>query len=234
MRDFVCDLEAAREGSPQLGLQLSAEERLQNEIDCHTTHVVQGDGTESSAKKHDISPTELLIKVDEVADIDEHADKDSDGEGESSSRNASWVTPGPWPSPPSTPDMARRDTNRSLPARRRAASSASTWSSFSALPPQSHLPTPTLRRVQSRPHLPRKHDLASTHPPSREYRVPVTSMSPCTTPVPRPLIRRSHSSHPDITSLCAEWANHGPANQTLTFRPDLTAPRRRKFSLDRS
>ncbi|KAJ3553417.1 hypothetical protein NM688_g3626 [Phlebia brevispora] len=54
-REFVRELLAEREGTEKpLGLQLSAEEHLENEIDTESTRVVRGDGTDSSAKKTDI------------------------------------------------------------------------------------------------------------------------------------------------------------------------------------
>ncbi|KAH9949401.1 Alpha/Beta hydrolase protein [Amylocystis lapponica] len=39
-------------------------------------------------------------------------------------------------------------------------------------------------------------------------------------PVPQPAVRRADASHPDITVLCRQWADSGPANATRTVRLD--------------
>lgn len=134
-------------------------------------------------------------------------------------------------------------TRSSTSARTRAASltSSSFWSPLSSLSSLPSLPlsdssrassssaSSSLRRVKSRQYLPAD-DAAGARPPTREYRLPAVSISSSTSAAPpRPSIRRSHSSHPDITSLCAQWADTGPANRTLTYKPD-TLPRRRKHS----
>lgn len=84
----------------------------------------------------------------------------------------------------------------------------------------------SLRRVRSRTYI--KHDpdaSASSHPPTRQYQ-----LSASTEAVPRPTIRRSSCSHPDITSLCAQWASSGPANRTSVYKPDTLPSRRRKHA----
>lgn len=155
-------------------------------------------------------------------------------------------------------NLARHDPTHSPPSSRsRALSHAinASWNPFTPFvyraplqhahtrPPSPILPAAGLRRVHSRPHLPRKTldgpaALHALHPPSREYRLPATSLTSSPTFAPRPAIRRAHSSHPDITSLCDQWASKGPANTTVTYKPDILggsgtgalAIRRRKHS----
>ncbi|KAI0785317.1 Alpha/Beta hydrolase protein [Irpex lacteus] len=90
----------------------------------------------------------------------------------------------------------------------------------------------TMRRARARSYLtlPSYHT-TSNAPPTKDYFLPAnansssshtaTTMSPAfSATAPRPSIRRSHSSHPDITVLCDQWARRGPANQTVTIKPD--------------
>lgn len=84
----------------------------------------------------------------------------------------------------------------------------------------------SLRRVQSRVYLRSETETpTSSHPPTRHYQ-----LSSSTEHAPRPTIRRSSGSHPDISSLCAQWASSGPANRTSVYKPDTLPSRRRKHS----
>ena len=81
---------------------------------------------------------------------------------------------------------------------------------------------PNMRRVRSRPSLRLDHS-PTAQPPQYRLRAPsLTSSS--TVPAPRPFIRRSHASHPDITVLCDNWSRSGPANRTMTYKPDTPTP----------
>lgn len=238
------------EGAAPVTLESKVEERLASEIDTDRARVVQGDGSDSWSKKDELCPPEKAGV--RITPAEGHTE--SEAGSVSQDEEPSWVTPSPWPSPPLSPDeedigidrqrepLPRRDTARSTAssssnAATRSRASSITSSSFwrlSSIPSpalQPSSPTISIRRVRSRPYL--KVDTAS-HPPSREYRLPAAAsaatLSPTVNePVPGPSIRRSHSSHPDITSLCDQWAHNGPANQTLTYKPDCP-PKRRKHS----
>lgn len=245
-RAWVQEVLKPVDGTASTALESKVEERLASEIDTDQARVVQGDGLVSSSKKDELLVSPKLPAAHKTPAKDA---TESDEGASSQDEEPSWVNPSPWPSPPPTPEEAdvsahrkceeltRRDTARSTASTRSNASVRSRTSSITnsslwrlspftstvPLPPQ---PTPTpIRRVRSRPHL--RVDVTS-HPPSKEYRLPKPSPA-IHEPAPQPSIRRSHSSHPDITSLCNQWANQGPANQTLTYKPD-TLPHRRKHS----
>jgi len=45
------------------------------------------------------------------------------------------------------------------------------------------------------------------------------TMSPCVSTAPQPAVRTRATSHPDIHSLCVDWAERGPANKTTLYSP---------------
>ena len=69
------------------------------------------------------------------------------------------------------------------------------------------------------PHPPRNHQRRATGGLNRIHRV---AMSPSVTTAPTPTVRSQHRaiSHPDISSLCREWADKGPANRTTRYVMD--------------
>lgn len=91
--------------------------------------------------------------------------------------------------------------------------------------PAASTPSPVVQPMQhsdkltesSRP--PRNHQRRATGGSSRAHGL---SMSPMVATAPTPTIRSRLRaiSHPDISSLCQEWANSGPANRTTCYTTD--------------
>ncbi|PSS29747.1 hypothetical protein PHLCEN_2v2895 [Hermanssonia centrifuga] len=227
-REFVCSVLAPLKEDAPRTLEKKVEEKLKDEINNATARIVQGDGTDSVSEKDDIQSKKTLDST--AAKLEKNV---SDDESSSQDEDPSWVTsPSVLPDPKG--DTKRRESwGRDGSVRSTTSTRTRTGSVSSSLwgPVSSYTPTSTLRRSHSRPQLSstRKSDTPTFFPPPREYRIPTASLSSSTSSVPRPSIRRSHGSHPDISQLCAQWANSGPANQTLTYKPD-TLPRRRKNS----
>ncbi|KAI0692948.1 Alpha/Beta hydrolase protein [Cytidiella melzeri] len=251
-RAFAHEILKPIDGEASSQLERNVEEKLESEINNEKAQVVQGDGSISSSKKDELCDPERVVVNPTVRDA-----ADSEGGSASQDDEPSWVSQTPWPSPPLSPrdekrvEFPRCNTARNTASpheqtgtvsRSRASSITSTLLRLSplALPklplvppsipvaPQSSSNS-SLRRVRSRPYL--KLPETPSYPPSKEYFLAPASISATiASPVPRPSIRRSHSSHPDITVLCDQWAHNGPANQTLTFKPDATFPRRRRKS----
>jgi len=142
------------------------------------------------------------------------------------------------PTRPATPAPTEKKINTS-PRRHSTASSAlytsaGTSPSFSPgrhrAPSSSYqqLPNPTLLNPFSHTTISSSQSMSnsptsSPRPPSRGLGLGLSriSMSSMAAPAPRPSIRRSHSSHPDITQLCQSWDLGGPANMTTTFKPEM-------------
>jgi hypothetical protein len=257
-RDFANEILKPVNSDAPSDLERRVEEKLENEINSESAQVVQGDGSLSSLKKDDLCDPENAAEVH----IDSVKDEVVEEDLASQDSEPSWVSKSPWLSPPISPsedkriEFQRHDTVQNAasmqdpsfsPVRSRSPSISNAFLRLSPLvPPKSPLMTPSqpypspqsssvppsMRRIRSRPYL--KIPDMSSNPPSKEYLYSTAAMSPTLgTPAPRPSIRRSHSSHPDITVLCNQWAHNGPANQTFTFKPDATYPsRRRRQSLN--
>ena len=67
---------------------------------------------------------------------------------------------------------------------------------------------------------PRNHQRRAT---GGQTLTPALLMSPLIATAPTPAIRARHRaiSHPDISSLCQEWINSGPANRTTCYTVDV-------------
>ncbi|KAI0066563.1 hypothetical protein BV25DRAFT_1820557 [Artomyces pyxidatus] len=72
----------------------------------------------------------------------------------------------------------------------------------------------------SRSPSPRRRRYVSAGAAARHLRLSALSIGS----TPAPAIRSS-ASHPDISSLCAQWERSGPANRTITYRPNGGAGR---------
>ncbi|KAI0348172.1 hypothetical protein BDW22DRAFT_1435947 [Trametopsis cervina] len=256
-RTFVLETLKPIEGDVPRKFERKVEVRLEQEINTEKAKVVQGDGSDSLSKKDELYNPERMSET-RVARPDSHG-ADSEEGSSSQEEDPSWVSPSPWPSPPLSPDKSD-EKDFQFPRPKTAGSNSSSQgprshassitNPFLRMPsmtfPKTPLispptPTPTNpsglpstspRRLPSRTYL--NPTEAPTHPPGRVHRHSTTnSTTVLNMTAPRPSIRRSHSSHPDITMLCEQWAYSGPANQTLMFRPDAilnTLPKQRKKS----
>ncbi|CAL1694181.1 unnamed protein product [Somion occarium] len=232
-REFVRDVFPGAQSDSRQALEGQAEEELEQEINNNSARVVKGDGTECKTASEDISAALGVTSTDDESSSSKGADTPEE--------EPSWVTP--WSSPQVSDSEkenivvtepqgnAPRTNAKSFPSTRRNSTAA-------ALPPSAPRLTPTsVRRRRSNSQILFPKDPVSSRAPTRQssrefsHRLFTLSMSSSTAPPPRPSIRRSHTSHPDITSLCQQWANNGPANQTLTYKPENTGLPRRKHSL---
>jgi hypothetical protein len=202
--------------------------------------------------KHELEVGEEDQGEGEQGEEDEEAeDTDSESEDEEDVRQAgalkdgafpSWGRTSPWPSSPlmsddgdldwaaaaaetrgSTTPCASTQEVQSLPAMRRI------QSALSILMPEPPSVSPrstattwqgtrrTRRNTVTYPRRMNHHHHHIVIPPI----LGMSSMS-TKTPPPSPSIRRSSASHPDITSLVQQWANTGPANQTVMYKPQAS------------
>ncbi|KZT27694.1 lipase/ esterase [Neolentinus lepideus HHB14362 ss-1] len=259
-KDFVHNVLPAHQAHTPQELGDVAEAELEQEIDNNQARMVRGDGMETFAPRHD------------VEQIKQDAKARADAETRSSDGDLSWgpsrpVQESPWPSPPVTDeeDVSEDDAGPSN-SRTRSRSNSQVGSSGGRTTPSKS----RLRRIGSalsflgekatRNHYrtlsSRSHrddnddndDDEDNHHPSRVHiphphlRMSAFSMTASTARPPKPSIRRSNSSHPDISSLCRQWETSGPANRTVSYRHeeaqyDSAVGRRTKsksFSVSRS
>ncbi|KAI0783326.1 Alpha/Beta hydrolase protein [Abortiporus biennis] len=247
--EFVREVLSSSENHAQPVLEKQAEEQLQSEINSDSARVVQGDGTESSSLREDLS-------------LSMSSPEKTDSEGISTpEEEPSWISSSPWPSLrtpvlDSGKKQVEKSTTSSLPSpqavrypttsEKRSNASPRRHSTASSYLHSSHASS----NITSRRGVPSQQSLSNVNismtlkespklsvpsrpASSRGYRVSnAISMSPSTAPAPRPYIRRSTSSHPDITVLCQQWANSGPANQTVTFKPEVIVKGSPSFTYD--
>ncbi|KAI0081103.1 hypothetical protein K474DRAFT_1764451 [Panus rudis PR-1116 ss-1] len=211
-REFVRDLQASMKADRLAG---STEQRLEEEINTKEARIVRGDGTECDA-----GPEPVLTPGEE--------DSGSQKGTESSEDEPSWFTP--YPSPPPEA-VAAGAAGPSDSARKYQTVSSSTTSHYRrhsiTTTTTTSPPVPSRNPISIRRRTSTSHLAASS---SSQRRAANISMTSSTATAPRPTIRRSHMSHPDISSLVQEYAASGPANRTLAYKPD-GPPTRRKLSL---
>lgn len=228
-REFVRTFLPLRQAcSPKL-LDAPAESGLNNEIDTEDAQVVRGDGSNSTVDRREfrgdanyegrLTPPEDDVRFSIKPDLEEEP---------------SWgqpMTSLPTPPPSSDEDDRRLSAGVNAPARvahdhhiprrskiSRAPSLQQLRSTMSVIADASSIS----RRSRAHSHhdsLDMSLDIQMSHSPTN-HRSSTHSVASSQTAPPRPSIRRSQYSHPDITSLCEQWASHGPANQTYTFSSD--------------
>ena len=219
-RDFVRHiLPQLQTRSPQQQLGGAAEAVLENEIDNEKVCMVSGDGVETASG---------IQGVKERLEVDDGERTESDSDEASQRTFPSWGRSQMW-----SPSTDHEDVNineddmpmnegsappHPLPPDEETTLMHRLKSTFSAFLPDSTPPAHT------RPINRQTISTQSLHNPgepsqARPHRHSTFSMSSVTSPPPSPSIRRTNASHPDISSLVMEWANTGPANQTLTFKP---------------
>ncbi|KAL6307677.1 Alpha/Beta hydrolase protein [Sparassis latifolia] len=231
-RDFIRSfLPRWQTRSPQ-DLEGSAEFGLAREIDNDETRVVRGDGTETGTGLDSSTEGRGLSEKRAKRDLTPPSRE------EDASWAVQWLTP---PTPPTTPD---NDKEKVVPiktdgqkaavytlheARSPALENASLrrlQSTVSMIADASfRSASDLLRRSPSYPDLGDARGSQQKHSPTSRYLVSSMSISSANAPAPKTSIRRSEFSHPDISSLCMQYASSGPAHQTLTFKPD-PAPKR--------
>ncbi|KAI0094480.1 Alpha/Beta hydrolase protein [Irpex rosettiformis] len=219
-REFVRDTLKPINGdasSSATTLESVVEEKLENEINNEKAQVVQGDGSVFSSKKEELyRDSEKRVTEGRVNTVEGSAYsaecRARKGRGEEASEEDEPMIPfSPSSSPSNTP-------HGHTPSKQ-----------------SSSTPTTVCRaRARSYPKLPDSSSNLShlKHPPTKDYVIPSPSHSThpsVTGTAPQPSIRRSHSSHPDITILCEEWASWGPANRTVTFKPDWSSTSNNSF-----
>jgi len=194
--------------------------------------MVDGDGVEvTSADDSDISWSR-----------DPSTEREEEDASQSSHEEyTSWGQKGgelPWPSPPPTDDEDLAFSTRSSSTPQTSVTDAgwqsplrlftSTISSIVETTSNSLGASKGHRRTPSLQHRPTHERRPSYH------RSPPVSMESVQQPAPRPLLRRSTHSHPDISSLCKDWANSGPANQTVNYKAVHQSQKSRRNSQAKS
>lgn len=223
-REFTRDILTPIHPGMKRSLTGKAERELEQEINNDSTCVVQGDGSVCSTRREDMtdaveppSGSEASQSPDRIHTPDEEP---------------SWAQP--WPSPSVKVDIKLDSIITLVPvsADKRTSRRRNSTTTPRPIDP-THASTLTRRRAPSQSNQAPPATSSKDVPPSgsRGYRFSTITMSSSTAPAPQPSIRRSHSSHPDITTLCQQWAFSGPANQTLTYRPDSVVKRKHSLTL---
>ncbi|OSX67049.1 hypothetical protein POSPLADRAFT_1175785 [Postia placenta MAD-698-R-SB12] len=239
-RDFVQNfLPQWQRQSPQ-ALQGSTERGLEQEIDNDSARVVRGDGMETGSRREDIgsaSDEERECSRRNTPESDQSVSASSSTEGDRSWAS-SWSPPPSSEednSGPSTPTeyatvavspVHDRPRMQSRPSLRRLKSTFSFIADASYRSATSHLDRAPLHPDISGYDV---SDEGVLHIP--RWRRSTLSTSPQTAPLMPPSIRRSEASHPDISSLVQQFSASGPANQTITYKPDDSRRRRRARTL---
>ncbi|KAJ8488129.1 hypothetical protein ONZ51_g3753 [Trametes cubensis] len=217
-------------------LDTSAEKGLEDEIDNDAARVVRGDGTETGAgreamsespegrrdsgsyrRRHQsASPTPTLQECEPSWDskyLSSSSDDEGDFTGGALRRSRSYMSSSSNETISQRAPMSKRPSLARLRSTFSAIADAATVSASDSM----HIPNPHA-------HSPPRDDTPSS-PSSvrRRNRIASLSMTSSAEIPPEPAIRRSQYSHPDITSLCKQWASLGPANQTTTYKPDSAA-----------
>ncbi|KAK2461449.1 hypothetical protein APHAL10511_005912 [Amanita phalloides] len=203
MRDFVRNiLPQYQIGSPKL-LGSSAEKELEQEIDNDNVEIVGGDGVAST----DMEMDRKILK--EGVDVLE-----SDGE-EGKNSYPSWGRPRRWYLDSGDPDDSKvLDAENVQPAK----SDANLRRIRSAI--SLVLPDSSRHRLQRRTSLALSTTRRMTEAPPPYTATADEDMASIASPPPSPSIRRKQwgASHRDLTSLVDNWAQSGPANQTMLYK----------------
>ncbi|CCM03795.1 uncharacterized protein FIBRA_05943 [Fibroporia radiculosa] len=227
-RDFVHNFLPRWESRSPKGLQYSTEKSLEKEIDSDAARIVRGDGQES----HSRQDFEAVLDGRHVEEREKsHARKKEEsppvfGEEE----EPSWVSQ--WPTPPETDEEVDGasivEAEKSVqsqageairtkhpPPMLRLRSTVSLIADASYRSASGYFETASMHQLLSPPG-----EESLTAPISRQqFRGSTLSISSYAS-APKPSIRRSDRSHPDIRSLVQEYAKSGPAHHTLTFKPE--------------
>ncbi|TDL28074.1 hypothetical protein BD410DRAFT_782035 [Rickenella mellea] len=208
-RDFVKNVLPRR--PPQV-LDMNAQQVLKQEIVNDKATIVRGDGSE------------MRPDPDTSYDLDTSSDTTDEGSRERSDDEPSWRHSF---APRDAVDDSGVPTTDSDPAERPIIRRLrSTFSLFSLQPEVDETPstpttpvTPSTAMHKAQPAgQPRHH----SRRPSGNVRLSALSIISSTANLPTPTIRSRNRtiSHPDISSLCDQWAIMGPANQTTMYAPN--------------
>lgn len=193
----------------QLGCTSLAE--LDRDIDNEQTRPVRGDGQEMIGDKHGFSPYE--------ENGYESSEPGSDVERPSWRRRSSQMLSNYKVSMPEGETAAAEGGATEPRQPKRRSSRPSLLTRISSAPmPKIDLPPATQSASKSGDERTRNHRRRVTTA-GGQLRLSSLIISPSVAVAPTPTVRsRSRAiSHPDIFSLCQEWANTGPANQTMRY-----------------
>lgn len=219
-RDFVKNLLPLwRSHSPKV-LATFAENELSEEINSDPK-LVDGDGVEVDDGEASWTPS-----------INQEDDSDRSSQEEPSWAQKNEINErSPWPSPPQTDDEndfivpsnpSATETGWQSPILRiRSTLSAlvdNTTASFGVGSQLPTSPTKTVRAHRRAPSLQQTHFRPPNSRRSSYQRASPIDMESVQHPAPPPLLRRNTQSHPDISSLCQNWADSGPANRTVNYK----------------
>lgn len=216
-------------------IEPTAEKRLEDEIDTGATRVVRGDGSETGTGPEALAETPAQnprgrpyrqkrsprsrsptpgLEEPSWGSMYVSSDTDDEGDfGDGAVRIQTAYTP---PSTPSAPE--KRPPLVKAPSFSRLRATFNTIADVASVSASTAFNlAPSHPRPSSQASLP-------ASPVRRRQRISSISMTSTSGTAPGPSIRRSQRSHPDISSLCNQWAAQGPANQTRTYRPETPQP----------
>ncbi|PFH52271.1 hypothetical protein AMATHDRAFT_140379 [Amanita thiersii Skay4041] len=212
MRNFVRNiLPQYQVRSPKM-LGSSAEKELEQEIDNDKAEVVRGDGTAAAGTESDRKSLGAVVDASE-----------SDNE-EGKSLYPSWGPPQSWYIANSTSELDDTSNEKDLESSRYEPIQTPTnirriKSAISLVLPSS----PTLGRQRQRRN---SHSFLKLTPQEKPLKLLTSTVrfpeDVIASPPPSPSIRRDplNASHHDLTLLVNNWAQSGPANQTLLFKAE--------------
>lgn len=169
-------------------------------MDNERTRAVAADGQEEIAQNKDMPS----LVDDDAAEDDEDDDNVSIASSSSSTLNNDAGERSPIPTTKRSAGTEQQYLSRSRLSLR-------TTHLTSPVTPTT--PTSTVSLI------PRNHYRRASGSGFTPLSTTALTMSPCVSTAPQPIVRTRATSHPDIHSLCADWAERGPANETTLYSP---------------
>lgn len=195
-RDFVKRVLPMQQRRSPKSLDEVAQAGLEAEMDNERTRAVAADGVEDVSQSKDVPS---LVDDNDAAEDDDDDDNISIASSSSSTLNNDPRERSPIP-------KHSAGTERYL-----SRLSVSTTHLTSPLTPTT--PSSTISLI------PRNHHRRASGSGFTPLSTTTLTMSPCVSTAPQPVVRTRATSHPDIHSLCVDWAERGPANKTTLYSP---------------
>ncbi|KLO20071.1 lipase/ esterase [Schizopora paradoxa] len=194
-RDFVKRvLPAQQRRSPQ-SLDDVAIAGLEAEMDNEKTRTVAADGQEEVSQNKDLPS---------LVDDDPAEDEDEDDNVSIASSSSATL---------------HDDTGERSPIPKHPAGTERYLSRLSLRTTHLTSPSTPTTPTSTTTFIPRNHYRRASGTGFTPLSATALTMSPCLAPAPKPIVRTRATSHPDIHSLCADWAERGPANETTLYSP---------------
>jgi len=208
MRDFVKNFLPQVQSDGPRALDVKAEKVLENEIECESTRMVRGDGVETST-----GLASLKRAVSDPSLEDFSSDTDEDNAKRKNRLYPSWRRRNWSIAPSQDSDSSEEEEEEKFPTittRRRSGTLPSSISGLGKIRSTVSVLDPD-SPPHTRPMMPKR--TSSYVSVSSHKSMTFTHSIP-----PSPSIRRSRAnSYADLSQLVKDWADTGPANETMMY-----------------